>query len=317
MQDLALAVDLGATRCRVAVVDRLGRVLARAEHPTHAAEGYQRCMAELVAVLKGFRARAGGDVVGVGLALASPTEVPRGVLRNPPNLPGWEGFPIGRYLEEALGLPVYAENDANAAVVGEHLFGMGQRARHLVYLTVSTGIGGGVLVDGELLRGPQGLAGEVRHLELQRDGPPCGCGSRACLEALDSGTAIARRGRERLQQGAESRMRALVDGDVARLRAEEVLHAAAEGDPVALEVVAEAADYLALGIIGLVHIFTPQVVVLGGGVCRALMLFYPRLLTRVRSGVYRHLRDDVRLVPAALGDDAGLVGAAALAFRMA
>lgn len=311
-QDLILAIDLGGTQIRAAVADPQGTLLARAATQTRAEEGPEAVIERIVACAqrvleKVDRAR----VVGVGVGAPGPIDPRRGVLYNPPNLPRWEAVPLAQRLADALGLPVYAGNDANLAALGERRFGAGQGVDDLVYMTVSTGIGGGIISGGRLVVGARGFAGEIGHQTLEPEGPVCSCGQRGHLEALAAGPAIAREARRALQEGAASLMAELVE-DPEHITAETVTAAAMQGDAVARRILERAGFYIGLGLVNVIHIVEPQRIIIGGGVSQAgELLFAPIRRTveeRLMSPVYR----GVEIVPAALGGDVGLLGAVAL-----
>jgi glucokinase len=231
-------------------------------------------------------------------------------------MPGWDRFPLKDLLQQELGLPVYVGNDANLAGLGEHRYGAGRGVSHLVYLTVSTGIGGGVIVAGKLLLGADGLAGEVGHMTLEAQGPRCNCGNTGCLEALAAGPAVARQGAAALNRGESPGLSALAHGQAELVTAKTVVEAARNGDVVARSVVDRAGFYLGVGVVNLIHLFNPQLVVIGGGfaIGAGEMLFEP-VRRAVEERVMPPFRQALRIVPAALGDDAGLMGAAALALE--
>lgn len=312
-RDLVIAVDLGGTRFRVAVVDAQGVIHERAAAPTQAEEGVEAVLERLKAAIRRVAAPSGwGRIAGLGLAAPGPIDPWTGVLYNPPNLPGWWEVPLKGIAEREFALPTFVGNDANLAALGEHRFGAGRGVGHLVYITVSTGIGGGIIAEGKLLLGAQGLAGEVGHMTILPAGPRCNCGNMGCLEALASGTAIARRAGERLREGAESSVVAWVGGDLTRVTAEMITRAAQEGDAFARQVVAEAASYLGIGVANLVHLFNPQMVILGGGVTNLGPLLFEPVRETVAQRTMAPFRGRLEIVPAALGDDVGLLGAAAL-----
>ena len=238
-----------------------------------------------------------------------------GTMYNPPNLPGWDGFSPKPPLEEMFRVPVWVANDTTLAAVGERAYGAAKGMDNLVYMTVGTGIGGGIILDGKPLMGAGGFAGEIGHMSIDRNGPVCNCGNVGCLEALVSGTAIANSALRRLERGESSIISEMVKGDLSRVQAEMVMEAAAQGDPMAREVVDRFAEDLGLGIVNLLHIFDPQVVVLGGGVCRDLPQFRPALEAAIRRNVMAHLKERFSLVQSTLGDDASLLGAAYMAFH--
>lgn len=254
-----------------------------------------------------------GRLAAAGVSFGGPVNAAEGVVLLSHHIPGWENVPLRDWLQSALGVPVSVDNDANAAALGEWCFGAGQGYDSLLYVTVSTGIGGGWIVDGRLYRGADGMAGEIGHMVIQPEGPLCVCGRRGCLEAIACGPAIARRARERLRAEPEAGkpLRQLVDGDVERVTAEHVSRAAEAGDELAQQVLDEAARALGFGISGAITLMNPQRVVVGGGVAKAGERYLEVVRGAARANTLPGMRVDI--VSAALGDDAPLWGAIALA----
>ncbi|MFQ5861144.1 MAG: ROK family protein [Dehalococcoidia bacterium] len=311
--NLALAVDLGGTRTRCALVDPGGRMVEQAAQDTQAWLGQQAAQERLEACLHRLMARAGErPIAGIGVAAAGPVESATGALHNPPNLPGWDGVALKPPWEEQFHLPVWVDNDANLAALGEHRYGAGQGISDLVYLAVGTGIGAGVILDGRLVTGSRGMAGELGHMTIDLHGPRCACGNVGCLEALASGTAIARMAQERVAAGEQTLALALAGNDPQRITGELVTQAAEQGDRVAREITEQAAQALGTGIVNILHIFNPALVIVGGGVGRAWHFLEPGIHQVVQRYAMRHSRDSLAILPSALQDDAGLLGAASL-----
>ena len=313
VKDLIVGVDLGGTRFRVCLANREGVILERTSTLTLADEGPDAVIHRLVEGVRFvLRERDAGSVLGLGLGAPGPLDPWAGVVLHAPNMPGWRDVPLRDRLQDALGIPSFVNNDANLAGLGELYFGAGQGLTDLVYITVSTGIGGGVIAGGRLLLGGHGLAGEIGHMVIQTNGPLCGCGNYGCLEALASGTAIARETRARLEAGAQSAILALAGGAIERVDAAVVERAAREGDALAGEIMREAGTYLGIGIVNVIHLFDPQMVIVGGGVSRAGALIFGPAQAVLDSRLLAGFKGKCSIVPAALGDDAGLMGSVAL-----
>lgn len=317
---LVMGIDLGGTKIGTAVVDGAGNLLASDYRETGAAQGPDAVIRRILDGAEEVLAQAGvarSRVAAVGVGAPGPLDAEQGVVVEPPNLPGWDHVPLRQRVEDGLGLPAFLEKDANAAALGEHRFGAGQGAAHMLYITVSTGIGGGVILDGKLYRGANGAAGEIGHIVILPDGPLCGCGNRGCLEALASGTALAREARERVAGGAQTLILELARGDPQRITARVVADAAERGDDEARRILSRAMDYLGIGVANLVNVFNPQYVIVGGG----LMNLGERLFGPVRRAVAAHAFSmtarAVQVVPAGLGERAGVLGAAAVALDRA
>lgn len=302
------AIDLGGTKVALGVADDDGRLVASTRFATRPERGPEAIVAEMA---QGLAALApGASLSAIGVGSVGPLDLETGTILSPPNFPGWARVPLSAMLEAATGAPVSVDNDANAAALAEYRFGAGQGARCLVYATISTGIGGGVVIDGRLRHGLGGGAGEFGHQTILPDGPLCGCGNRGCLEALASGTAIARRAREL----NSPRMLALAGGPE-DLHAGHVAQAAAEGDPAAAALWRETIEFLAIGLGNVVTTLAPDLVVLGGGVTAVGEALFAPLRERLAARVRMLPVDRLALRPSALGAEVGLYGAIAVALE--
>jgi glucokinase len=299
-----LGLDIGGTKLAAGVVDREGEVQSFVVASTEAWRGADDGLERLFEL--GRRALAdaaldAADLAAVGIGCGGPLDSAGGVLVAPLHLPRWRNVPVTELAEEAFDRPATLENDATAGAAGEHRYGAGAGTRNMVYLTVSTGVGGGVVIDGELFRGGTGNGGELGHVTVDWRGRRCrGCGRRGCLEAYVSGTSIAERARE-------------AGLDV--VGAAEVVEAAAEGDRTAQSVWAETVEALACGVTSIANLFEPELVVIGGGVSRAGEALLGPVRERVRGGALEPVGRAVDVVASALGDHVGVVGAAAIAYE--
>lgn len=310
-----LGHDIGGTKIAVTVADRNGKILRKIRRPTEAHRGPRAVVASLASMSREAMARAAvspAELAGVGVSCGGPLDTETGVVYAPPNLPGWDEVPLKAWLESALSLPVFVENDANASALAEWSFGAGRGCRHMVYMTMSTGIGGGIILDGRLYRGPGDTAGEVGHMTIVENGPVCGCGKRGCLEALCSGPSIARRAREKAQASTGSRMVDLAGGDPASITAETVMDAARQDDPAAREIVDETARYMAVGLGNIVNILNPEIIVIGTILVKAQDLLLEPIRAYLRRETWPRVYDKVRVVPAGLGDEVGDLAAIAV-----
>ena len=306
-----VGVDLGATKIFSLAALPDGREAGSDRRPTLADQGPQAVIGHIVDSVRAALAAAGAaeaDLAAVGVAAPGPVDQERGVVRNPPNLPGWSAVPVAQILRDALGAPVALENDADAAALGEHTFGAGRDFRNMIFITLSSGIGGGMILDGRLYRGATGAAGEVGHMVVNEAGPLCGCGQRGCLEALASGTAIAARAAALAAEG-KSPLLARLARESPPLTAEDVQRAALEGDAVAQRVIEEAGHYLGLGLVNLVHVFNPHGIVIGGGVSHMGDLILEPAREVVRQRCFPLSQEGLSIVAGVLGDRAGALGA--------
>jgi glucokinase len=301
-------IDIGGTKIAVALATTDGRVLSLSRFPTEVERGPHRIIERAVSEVRRMAEENEAHLLAVGVGCGGPLDRARGLILSPPNLPGWDEFPITELVEKGLDAPVLLDNDANAAALGEHNQGAGRGFQDLVYMTISTGIGGGIISKGEILHGVGDAAGEVGHITILPEGPECRCGERGCLETLCSGTGIARRARERLATGVTSAMTAIA-GSVDKVTAKIVAEAARDRDPLAVEIWDDTVHYLAIGIGSIISILAPEAVILGGGVSTA----GEQLLEPVRAQVSRRVKmlpvERIKILQAELGGDSGIHGA--------
>jgi glucokinase len=314
MNHRAIGIDLGGTQVRAALVDDSGKVLRRASTRTDVQGGPAAIIAQfrqLIGDIAGGAERQA--LAGIGICAPGPLDSETGTFIHIPTLPHWEDFPLRDRLSAELGLPVVVEGDAIAAAFGEWRFGAGKGLRHLLYVTVSTGIGGGVVADGRLLHGRRGMAAHVGHFRLfvegLAQGPRCSCGAVGCFEAFAAGTALDQRARQAAFDHPESPLARMAA--VGALNASHVVEAARHGDAVARALIDEEADYLGAGFTSLIHLYSPERVIMGGGVSHGFDLMQARIHAVIAATALPSFRD-VEVVEAGLGDNAGLVGAAAL-----
>ncbi len=316
MKQIVIGIDLGGTKISTALVDNAGEIMAHDYRETRANEGQETVIGRMLDAARRVMAQAeveATEVSVVGIGAPGPLDIKAGMVVAPPNLPGWNHVPLKQLIEAELGITTFLENDANAAALGEHRFGAGRGTEHMIYVTVSTGIGGGLVLGERLYHGVGGVAGEIGHVTLLPNGPLCNCGNRGCLESLASGTAIAREARERVARGTPTLMADMAKGDPRRITAKLVAEAASQGDAEAQHILSEAMNYLGIGMANLANLFNPQLIVIGGGLTNiGETLFEP-----VRRAIHRHAftsaAQAVRVARAELGDDAGVMGAAAVA----
>ncbi|HLE78012.1 MAG TPA: ROK family protein [bacterium] len=312
----AIGVDLGGTKILTAVVADDGGVLARdrVATPQDGPDSVVEAVAKTVDAVVAAAGLARTALVGVGVGAPGPLNAQTGVVFQPPNLTGWHDVPFGPMLTERLRLPVGLANDANAAALGEWRFGAGRGIDDLVYLTISTGIGGGIIIGGTLLEGVSGTAGEIGHMTIDVNGPRCVCGNTGCLEVLAAGPAIARAAQAAVTAGTPSTLLDRAGGKVERITARVVAAAAAAGDALAADVFRRAATYVGVGVANLLNLLNPAMVIVGGGVSQAGDLLLEPIRVTARARAFERPARDARIVLAQLGDNVGAVGAAAVAF---
>jgi glucokinase len=301
---LLLGIDIGATKLALSLGDETGKIFRRFRRPTDSsgrAEDDIARMADDARRLLGEAGVARDAVAAIGISAPGPVDVERGLLIDPPNLPGWGTVPVVSLVEEALGGAVAIENDANAAALAEWRFGAGRGFPNVVYLTMSTGIGGGLILDGRLYRGRDANAGEVGHIPLGGQGELCGCGMPDCLEAYAGGASWTRRLRRIAPESSEVTGLA---GGRERVTPKHVVAAARAGDAFALSELDRFNDYVARGIAAIAFILAPDRIILGTiAVAAGEDLCFAPLRERVRARVWPTIADGMEIVPAALGDD--------------
>jgi glucokinase len=315
MVRFVLGIDIGGTNLVVGSVAEDGSAMvASASEPTHSEAGASDVVDRLVglaerAIATTRREAPGAEILGVGVGAPGPLDTKRGIVLLTPNL-GWVNMPLRQLIHDRLGLPAALDNDANCAVLGEWWVGAARGARHAIGITIGTGIGGGLIIDGQLYHGASDVAGEIGHTTIDTEGRRCKCGNYGCLEAYASGPNIALRAVEELEAGAESRLRGLVGGDLGKITAQTVYQAAADGDELALEVVNDTAKVLGVGIGNLLNVFNPEVVVVCGGVTLAGDHLFEPLRREVARRAFKPAVTACRIVPGELAGTAGVYGAA-------
>ncbi len=311
MDKVYLTVDLGGTRIRAARCRADGTIEARTEQFTRSEEGANAVVERIAESLRDVWP-AKGKVTSIGVVAPGPVDPFTGVIFLAPNIPGFVNLPLRDWLQAIFKVPVIIGNDANLAGLAEWRYGAARGHSHVVYLTVSTGIGGGVIMGGHLLVGSRGLAGELGHVKIDYHGAPCQCGSVGCIEAVASGTGMVRQVRDRMAAGEKSQIADLVSGDLDAINVEAIARAAAQGDTLANAVLDDSFFALGMAVVSFLHSYNPSIVVIGGGVSN----LGERMFKPVRDTVSRQVMDPAYvcpIVPAQLSGDVGLLGALALA----
>ncbi len=313
MKEIVIAVDLGGTNLRTAAIDRAGAILFRTkrETPRDAVRAEEIARAIVESVAKCRENCAYFQVKAIAAAVPATVSVERGAIIKAPNLPALNNFPMARALENELGVKAFLENDANAAAIGESWRGASKGCADSIMITLGTGVGGGVIIDGKILRGRDGTAGEIGHISVEPFGAACGCGARGCLEQYASATAIVRLAKESAARFPNSEL-----NQYSALTAHDVYQAGAEGDELALEVFRQMGFYLGIALAGLINVLNPQKIVVGGGASAGWKLFLPHLKRTIAERAYREPARTAQIAIAELGDDAGLIGAARGAFTV-
>lgn len=314
-EEFAIGLDLGGTKILAALIDGSGRMLTRIEYRTRSEQGesavLERVFTAIQAVLDENKTNF-KQIRGVGIATAGVIDSKNNILVFSSNL-RWNNVPIGSLINERFRLPVRLSNDANAAAIAEWIWGAGIGKQHLIYITISTGIGAGIISGGHLITGITDNAGEIGHISVDLDGPICRCGNRGCLENYASGTAIAQFAKQQLMDGAESIF--FNDESFERIAAKDLAKAAESGDPFAIDIFKRAGYYLGAGITNLIHIFNPEMIVFGGGVMNAAHILLPVITQTVKQRCIGAMAKQVTYQKSFLGAEAGVIGAAGLFFH--
>lgn len=314
MKNLYGGIDIGGTKIAVGIADEELNVLATANFATAETGSPQNAMALAEKHLRQMAADKDGEIISVGIGCAGPIDPKKGIVLNPPNLPGWHNFEIVDDMQQRSGVVAILDNDANAAALAEHRFGAGRGFDNFIYITVSTGIGGGIIINGKLVRGISGNAGEIGHIIVCENGPVCNCGANGCLEIMSSGTAIGRRAEKMVADGnAGDGILATLYSAEQKLSARSVAEAVAENDPAAVTIWNEAVHYLGVGVGTLIVTLEPEAVVLGGGVAMTGELLLKPLRAELSENIKIIDPTPIKILQAGLGSESVLYGAFVLA----
>lgn len=308
-----MGIDLGGTNIKAVVIDRRGKILVKKNIPTQSEKGVAEVIKKITTLVKNLQNELAPEtILASGIAAAGAVDMQTGVCKFLTNFPSkWKDIPLAQKVNEETSVKTFLINDVRAMTLAEKTFGVGKEVENLVCITVGTGIGGGIVVDGKLYFGSEGFAGEIGHQVIQLDGPLCGCGNYGCLEALASASNISAQAIRMLKQGKATLIRELVDNDLNKVTPRIIADAARKGDPAAKKIWEKEAYYLGIGIANLVAILNPEMIVIGGGVAKAADLFLPGIKKTLRERV--HVGVDInklKIVKSKLQDWAGAVGGA-------
>ncbi len=302
-----IGVDIGGTNIKIATVDDRGRVVARGVVETRESDGARSAFERIHDAARYLAGRA--RIEGVGIGCAGLIDARTGILRESPNLPRWRNAPLGRIARSHFRLPIVLENDATSAAFGES-FVRGERGRDLVFITLGTGVGGGIVSEGRVVRGVNGFGGEIGHMTVDPDGPPCKCGSRGCVEAYAGAYGIVNAARAAAKTRRGPLARRLRDRDVS---ARDVLDSARRGDAIGRAAAQAAGEHLGIAIASMLNVLNPRVVVIGGGIAGGFDVLRPHIMRAVARYAFAETARAARIEPSRLGNDAALVGSAMLA----
>lgn len=312
--EYVVGVDVGGTKIATGLMNTNGKIIDQTIVPTEAEKGPRSVINRIIDTTYQVIEKSNimkKNVRALGIGVPGPLNTKKGLVKNPPNLPYWDNVPIVKILEKEFKLPIIMENDANAATIAEYLFGKGKGLDNFIYITVSTGIGGGIITDGKLFKGESGNAVEIGHMTINFKGPQCGCGNYGCWEAYASGSALAGFAKEGIASGKKTLIKELAGKN--SISAEHVFAAALQGDTFAKELVEKEGFYLGVGLANIINTFNPKLISIGGGLSNAWDMFYEKMICVVNSLALKANNEDVRIVKASLGKNVGLVGACAIA----
>ena len=312
-EKMIVGVDLGGTKIDAVLADARGKIAARELVETRASEGPDAVIARIVAAIK--KVSADSKVAGVGIGAAGVFDIKTGVVTFSPNMPGWNHIPFRDIVQREVGIATFVDNDATVAALGEYKFGAAKGIDHFICVTVGTGIGGGIVTNGEIYRGISGSAGEIGHMTIDINGPRCGCGNNGCWEAFASGTALEREAAAKMRAGARTTIPRFAKEGSGRISAKSIYLAAQDGDSLAQELIARLGFYLGVGLANLVNVFNPQLIVMSGGVARMGDMILEPARKTVRERAFQISAKAARVEVSPLGYDAGPLGAVALALN--
>ncbi len=308
-----IGIDVGGTNVKLALVTSEGKIIYSNSIPTRAEMGYEYTVDNIKQAIRDLLQETSvnpKDVEGIGFGFPGQVDYKSGIVRLAPNIPGWVDVPIAKMIEDEFHIPTRVDNDVRCAALGELNFGAGKGCENLICITVGTGIGSGLIVNGKLVRGASNAAGEIGHIKLQmHDGPICGCGDTGCLEAFASGPAIVAMAEDYIKGGKSTKFRELANPDITPYI---VCEAAKAGDPVAKRIFTIMGEYIGIGLASVVNLLNPEKVIIGGGVAAAGSFLMDPLKETLKKRAMKIAGETVDVVPAQLGNTAGVIGASLL-----
>ncbi len=307
----SIGIDLGGTNLRAALVDSQWRIKERIALATSGIR--EEVLRQVIEVIEKLKKEE--DIIGIGIGSPGNIDVGEGIIYDAPNIEGWNDVPLKSYVEGKMGLPTFIDNDANVMALAESRLGAGVGAKNIICLTLGTGVGGALIINGKLYHGATLTAGEIGHIPVNMSGPLCNCGGRGCLERYVGNRFIVERARERIESGEKSLIVELVGGDLGKVTPELISQAALKGDKLAKEIWNEVGRYIGVALAGLVNLLNPEIVIIGGGVANARSLVFDPIRQTIKERAMRMPAKMVRVVQAKLGGDAGMIGAGILVWE--
>lgn len=311
-----IGIDVGGTNVKIALVDENGKIIYSNSVPTYAKMGYEYTVNNIKQAIKDLMKETETqpkDIQGIGFDFPGQVDYKTGVVKLAPNIPGWVNVPIAQMIEEEFHIPTKIDNDVRCAALGEMLFGAGRGCENFICITVGTGIGSGLVVNGQIVRGASNAAGELGHIKLQmKDGPICGCGDTGCLEAFASGPSIVAMAQDYIKGGKSTKFREMAAAEGGEITPYMVAKAAEAGDPVAKRIFEIVGEYIGIGLTSVINLLNPEKVIIGGGVAEAGDLLLNPIRKTIKERAMVVAGEAVEIVPAQLGNSAGVIGASML-----
>lgn len=311
-----IGIDVGGTNVKIALVDENGKIIYSNSVPTYAKMGYEYTVNNIKQAIKDLMKETGTDstsIEGIGFDFPGQVDCKTGVVKLAPNIPGWVNVPIAQMIEDEFHIPTRIDNDVRCAALGELKFGAGKGCQNFVCITVGTGIGSGLVINGKVVRGAANAAGEIGHIKLQMNGGPiCGCGDTGCLEAFASGPAIVAMAQDYIRGGKSTKFREMAAAEGGEITPYMVAKAAEEGDPVAKRIFEIVGEYIGIGLTSVINLLNPEKVIIGGGVAEAGDLLFDPIRRTIKERAMVVAGNSVEIVPAELGNSAGVIGASML-----
>jgi len=311
----AIGVDLGGTNIKLGIVTNTGRLIKKISIRTEAEKGPKKIIENIIAGIHGLAAKSRYEIEGIGIGCPGVVTPGKGIVENPPNLPGWNRVNIGKIILKEFHKPVFVDNDANAAAIGELIFGSGKSYRSFIMITLGTGVGGGIVINKKIYHGDFGAAGEIGHISIDYKGPKCNCGSYGCIEAYAGNQYLRNRVRQQLKKHPESKLWKLINNDLSKVSPRNIQDAAESGDAFSKSVIDELGVYLGSAFASLVNVLDVSVFIIGGGIAGFGKPLFDSIKKTIARRVMAPIRPRVRVLPAKLKNDAGIKGASALVFH--
>lgn len=311
-----IGIDVGGTNVKIALVDDNGKIIYSNSVPTYAKMGYEYTVNNIKQAIKDLMKETNttpSDIEGIGFDFPGQVDCKTGVVKLAPNIPGWVNVPIAQMIEDEFHIPTRIDNDVRCAALGELKFGAGKGCENFICITVGTGIGSGIVINGKVVRGATNAAGELGHIKLQMNGGPiCGCGDTGCLEAFASGPAIVAMAQEYIKGGKSTKFREMAAAEGGEITPYMVAKAAEEGDPVAKRIFEIVGEYIGIGLTSVINLLNPERVIIGGGVAESGELLLGPIRKTIKERAMVVAGNAVEIVPAQLGNSAGVIGASML-----